>query len=111
MRSLARRIFLILSSTLLFSSVQARTPGVLLIDVKSLDGAAVRGACVTIVPRSGAPVFRKADGKGRVKLADLPAGKYRITAKSEGFELEKKEVEIGDNGAEVEFRLHSLSLR
>jgi hypothetical protein len=25
--------------------------------------------------------------------------------------LEKKEVEIGDNGAEVEFRLHSLSLR
>jgi hypothetical protein len=25
--------------------------------------------------------------------------------------LEKKEVEIGDNGAEVVFRLHSLSLR
>jgi hypothetical protein len=96
---------------LLFSFVEGRTPGALLIEVKSLSGTAISDACVTVVPRSGTPVFRKADGKGRVKLTGLPPGKYRVTAKSEGFQLEKKEVEVGDNTAEIEFRLHGLSLR
>ena len=111
MRSLPRIAAVTLFSGLLISFAQGRTPGALLIEVKNLSGTAVRDACVTVVPRSGTPVFRKADGKGKVTVTGLPAGKYRVTAKAEGFQLEKKEVEVGENTAEIEFRLHSLSLK
>jgi hypothetical protein len=36
-----------------------------------------------------------------VKVKDLPAGKYRVTAKVEGFVAEKQEIMVGESGSYV----------
>jgi hypothetical protein len=68
------------------------------IEVRDEQGAPLKNACVTVVPREGEILFRKADGKGRVRIKRLTRGHYRVTAKVDGYAAQKKEVEMGLGG-------------
>lgn len=65
----------------------------------------MKNACITVVPKEGEIVFRKADGKGRVRVRNMARGRYRVTAKLDGYAAQKKEVELGSSGETVSFSL------
>ena len=67
----------------------------LLVEVTDEWGEPLKRACVTVVPKEGEIIFRNADSRGRVKLKKPAAGHYRVTAKVEGYEAQKKEVTVG----------------
>jgi hypothetical protein len=71
------------------------------VKVSDSGGKALKRACVTLVPKEGEIIFRNADGQGVVKVKDLPTGKYRVTAKVEGFVAEKQEIMVGESGSYV----------
>lgn len=75
------------------------------IEVRDERGIPLKDACVTLVPREGDILFRKADGKGRVRIKRLARGHYRVTAKVDGYAAQKKEVEMGQAGETVSFSL------
>lgn len=54
----------------------------------------LKDACITVVPKEGEILFRRADGRGRVRVKHLPRGRYRVTAKVDGYTAQKKEVEV-----------------
>ena len=68
-------------------------------------GRPLKDACVTVVPREGEILFRKADKSGHVKLRKLAAGKYRVVVKVEGYEAQKREVTLSSEGELVAFTL------
>jgi len=65
----------------------------------------LKDACITLVPREGDILFRKADGRGRVRIKKLTSGHYRVTAKVDGYEAQKKEIEVGEMSETVSFNL------
>ena len=75
------------------------------IEVRDEQGMPLKNACVTLVPREGDIVFRKADGRGRVRIKRLTRGHYRVTAKRDGYAAQKKEVEMGATTETVSFSL------
>ncbi len=79
--------------------------GWLLVQVTDEGGRPLKRACVTVVPREGEIIFRNADSRGRVRLKKPAAGRYRVTAKSDGYELQGKEVTVGSENETVAFAL------
>jgi uncharacterized surface anchored protein len=77
----------------------------LLVEVKDEQGQPLKRACVTLVPKEGEIIFRNADSRGRVKMKKLAAGRYRVTAKSAGYELQGKEITVGPESETVAFVL------
>ena len=77
----------------------------LLVEVTDERGQPLKRACVTVVPREGEIIFRNADSRGRVKLRKPAAGRYRVTAKVEGYELQGKEIAVGSESERVAFAL------
>jgi hypothetical protein len=68
------------------------------IEVRDEHGEPLKNACVTVVPKEGEILFRKADGRGRVRVRHLARGRYRVTAKVDGYAAQKKEVEVSSAG-------------
>jgi Carboxypeptidase regulatory-like domain len=81
------------------------------IEVRDERGAPLKDACVTVVPREGEILFRKADARGRVRIKRLTRGRYRVTAKVDGYAAQKKEVEMGAGGTQGETVSFSLQPR
>jgi hypothetical protein len=79
--------------------------GWLRIEVTNGEGQPLARACVTVVPRAGEIVFRKADRNGKVKVKGLAPGSYRVVVKVEGYEAQKKEITINSNAEVVAFAL------
>lgn len=77
----------------------------LLVEVTDEQGQPVKRACVTVVPKEGEIIFRNADSRGRVRVKKLAAGRYRVTAKSDGYELQGKEITVGPENETVAFVL------
>lgn len=64
------------------------------IEVRDERGVPLKDACITVVPTEGEILFRRADGRGRVRVKHLPRGRYRVTAKVDGYTAQKKVVEV-----------------
>lgn len=77
----------------------------LVIEVRGAEGEPLRNACVTVIPREGEITFRKADNRGRVRLKGLAPGNYRVVVKVDGYEAQKRQVEIGSSVETVAFSL------
>jgi hypothetical protein len=77
----------------------------LTVEVKDASGLPLKNACVTFVPKEGEIVFRKADGRGHVKLKRLAAGNYRVVVKVDGYEAQKREVTVREKSETVAFAL------
>ena len=76
------------------SALGQNDEGSLIVEVTNTDGQPVKNACVTFVPKSGEIVFRKADGRGRVRVKKLQPGSYRVVVKVDGYEAQKREVAV-----------------
>ncbi|MBV9210273.1 MAG: carboxypeptidase regulatory-like domain-containing protein [Acidobacteria bacterium] len=95
-----KSVALILLCLLLSSAIEARhARNVVVVKVLDFSGKPLKHACVTLVPKEGEIIFRNADGKGVVTVKDLEPGKYRVTAKVEGFVAEKQEITIEESGS------------
>jgi hypothetical protein len=77
----------------------------LLVQVRETGGRPVKYACVTVIPKEGEILFRKADGKGRVKFKGVAKGHYRIVVKAEGYEAQKREVTFGGLDETLDFSM------
>jgi len=95
-------IFALLISSGAFVYAQAGAHSII-VEVKGDGGRPLKHACVTLVPRDGEIVFRKADGRGQVKVKDLPPGSYRVIVKVDGYEAQKREVMVGKETETVAF--------
>jgi Carboxypeptidase regulatory-like domain len=106
-----KSVALILLCLVLSFAVEARhARNVVIVKVSDKSGRPLKRACVTLVPKEGEIIFRNADGKGVVTVKDLEPGKYRVTAKVEGFVAEKQELMVGESGAyQVTFSLDAKS--
>jgi uncharacterized surface anchored protein len=87
------------------SNSSSTNSGWLRIEVTNGEGQPLARACVTVVPRAGEIVFRKADRNGKVKVKGLAPGSYRVVVKVEGYEAQKKEITINSNAEVVAFAL------
>lgn len=79
----------------LIAGVPARAQdnsGAVIVDVTDNGGRPIRNACVTLVPKSGDIIFRKADRNGRVRVDGLPRGDYRVVVKVDGYKATKRTV-------------------
>jgi hypothetical protein len=87
---------------LLLGGVAAAQDGVnaITVEVKGEAGRPLKSACVTLVPKEGEIVFRKANAKGQVRVRKLTPGSYRVIVKVDGYEAQKREVTVGSNGVE-----------
>ena len=81
------------------------------VEVKSERGEALTSACVTLVPREGGLIFRKADSKGLVVVKKLTPGSYRVGVKVDGYEAQKREVAIGSSNETVAFLMQPREKR
>jgi hypothetical protein len=94
-------IIALLAALLLSGVVAAQTNGNgLVIEVTNAEGQPLRNACVTVVPKEGEIIFRKADKNGRVQLKGVQPGSYRVTAKVDGYTAQKKQVAVGERELE-----------
>jgi hypothetical protein len=104
-----RRFFaaVILTFLLGASHVPAQTESErwLMVEVKDASGQPLKHACVTLVPKEGEIVFRKADGRGHVKLKKPAAGAYRVVVKVDGYEAQKREISVSAKSETVAFAL------
>jgi hypothetical protein len=92
---------LLLAALLLSGAGMAQTKDKgLVIEVTNAEGKPLRNACVTVVPKAGEIIFRKADKNGRVSLKGMQPGSYRVTAKADGYTAEKKQVAVGERELE-----------
>ncbi|MDT5060176.1 MAG: Carboxypeptidase regulatory-like domain [Acidobacteriota bacterium] len=96
-------LMLLLGSS--FVSAQSESERWLTVEVTSVSGQPLKNACVTFVPKEGEIVFRKADGRGHVKLKRPAAGNYRVVVKVDGYEAQKREVIINAKSETVAFAL------
>jgi hypothetical protein len=96
-------LMLLLGSS--FVSAQSESERWLTVEVTSASGQPLKNACVTFVPKEGEIVFRKADGRGRVKLKKPAAGNYRVVVKVDGYEAQKREVTVRKKSETVAFAL------
>ena len=77
----------------------------IIVEVKGDAGRPLKHACVTLVPRDGEIIFRKADGRGQVKVKGVTPGHYRVIVKVDGYEAQKREVTVGAETETVAFLL------
>lgn len=77
----------------------------LLVEVRDEQGQPLESACVVLVPKEGEILLLNADKRGRVKFKRPAAGRYRVTAKSDGYESQKKEITVGAGDETVGFAL------
>ena len=113
MRIVKRTIFIV-SVLLLLSGMRALTQdgdNSLTVEVKTDAGRPLTSACVTLVPREGDLIFRKADGKGQVVVKKLTPGNYRVVVKVDGYEAQKREVAIGSSTETVAFLMQPREKR
>lgn len=82
----------------------------LLIEVKDAAGKPLKNACVTVIPKEGEITFRKADGKGRVRLKEIQPGSYRVVVKVDGYTAQKRVVTVGSAPETVAFSLQPRNL-
>jgi uncharacterized membrane protein len=73
----------------------------LVVQVREASGRPVKYACVTVIPKEGEILFRKADGQGRVKFKGVTKGQYRVVVKAEGYRAQKREVSVGSGGGDA----------
>jgi uncharacterized membrane protein len=95
-------------SLLLLSVVAAQDGGshdALLVQVREASGRPVKYACVTVIPKEGEILFSKADGKGRVKFKGVIKGQYRVVVKADGYQAQKREVNVGGDAWTVDFSM------
>jgi hypothetical protein len=83
----------------------------IIVEVKGDAGRPLKHACVTLVPRDGEIVFRKADGRGQVRVKGLSPGSYRVIVKVDGYESQKREVTVGEQSSTVAFLMHPRTER
>jgi hypothetical protein len=83
----------------------------IIVEVKGDAGRPLKHACVTLVPREGEIVFRKADGHGQVRVKGLSPGSYRVIVKVEGYEAQKREVTVGKENSTVAFLMQPRTER
>jgi hypothetical protein len=103
---------LLLMSGAVLAQQQGSSDPSLWIVVRDEMGAPLKDACITVVPGEGEILFRKADSKGRVRIKKLARGRYRVTAKVDGYEAQKKEVTVGGaTAAEASAETVSFSLQ
>jgi hypothetical protein len=102
-----KHVILITCARLLLCGVVALAQGSgdhsIIVEVKGDAGRPLKHACVTLVPRDGEIIFRKADGRGQVKVKGLRPGSYRVIVKVDGYEAQKREVAIGSGTETVAF--------
>ena len=79
----------------------------LTVEVTNEAGRPLSHACVTFVPKEGEIIFRKADGRGRVKLKRSDAVSYRVVVKVDGYEAQKREVAFQSKNETVAFALQA----
>jgi hypothetical protein len=77
----------------------------LMVQVREASGRPVKYACVTVIPKEGEILFRKADGKGRVRFKGVPKGSYRVVVKADGYVAQKREVNVERSAWTVDFSL------
>ena len=75
------------------------------VEVTDEQGQPLESACVVLVPERGETVLLNTDKRGRVKFKKPAAGRYRVTAKGDGYELQGKEVTVGPENETVAFAL------
>ncbi|HEY0004601.1 MAG TPA: carboxypeptidase-like regulatory domain-containing protein [Pyrinomonadaceae bacterium] len=75
------------------------------VEVRDASGQPVGYACVTLIPKEGEIVFRKADRKGQVRLNHIAAGRYRVVVKAAGYEAQKREVAFDGQAEAVAFTM------
>jgi hypothetical protein len=92
------------------SAFAQEADGWLRIEVRDEAGQPLSRACVTVVPREGELVFRKADRHGKVNVKGLAPGRYRVVVKLDGYEAQKKEVALSPNTETVAFTLQPRKL-
>ena len=112
MRSAKRFVVVIALALLCAVPVLAQESGErwLRIEVTNAAGEPLSRACVTVVPREGEIVFRKADRHGKVEVKGLAPGSYRVVVKVDGYEAQKKEVAVSANTETVAFTLQPRKL-
>jgi hypothetical protein len=81
------------------------------VGVRSDSGAVVKRACITVVRQDREIYFTHTDAKGKVNFDNLPPGNYRVIAKADGFEAEKREIVIGPERTDVGFSLRPRGTR
>jgi hypothetical protein len=109
-----KHTILILSVLLLLSGAQALAQdgeNSVTVEVKTEEGQPLGRACVTLVPKWGELIFRKADGKGRVVVKKLTPGSYRVVVKVDGYEAQKREVAVGSSPETVAFLMQPREKR
>jgi hypothetical protein len=103
------RFFAVIILALLFvlggAHAQSESERWLTVEVTNESGQPLKNACVTFVPKEGEIVFRKANGRGLVKLKRPSAGAYRVVVKVDGYEAQKREVTINSKSETVAFAL------
>ena len=95
-------IILLVSASLLFAQTSENG---LVVEVTNAEGKPLKNACVTVIPKEGEIIFRKADKNGRIKLKGITPGSYRVVAKVDGYTAQKKQVTIGNASETVAFSL------
>ena len=75
------------------------------VEVTDEAGVPIKNACVTLVPKEGDIIFRKADGRGVVKVKKPAASHYRVIVKVDGYEAQKREVSLDSKTETVAFTL------
>ena len=99
---IAAVILLLLASSAMFAQQSGNG---LIVEVTDDAGRPLKYACVTVIPKEGEIIFRKADKSGKVKLKGIAPGNYRVVAKVEGYEAQKRQVTIGAAFETVAFAL------
>ena len=111
---IVKRIIFVVSFLLLLSGAVGLAQGgdnSIIVEVKTDGGAALPRACVTLVPKKGELIFRKADSKGQVVVKRLTPGSYRVVVKVDGYEAQKREVAIGSSNETVAFLMQPREKR
>ena len=80
---------------------------VLTVQVNDRAGRPLR-ACITVIsPKHEVISFCQVDHNGRTTIPNLAAKKYRVSAKSGGYVMQQKEVDLTNGANAVAFTLES----
>lgn len=80
---------------------------VLTVRVQNASGAPLR-ACITVIaPNHTVANFCQVDHDGVTTIPDLPREKYRVSAKSSGYEMQQQEIDMTTGNGEVAFTLQA----
>ena len=93
-------------------AVQAQQPATVLRgQIKDALGGAIVGATVTLEMKNVAVKSTQTDGQGYFTFGTLPAGRYKLVARAEGFETyENDTVEVKSGVSEINFKLNVATI-